>query len=69
MRLVEVIFETLENRLTRLFIALEVIAVFERLECMFLFMGKSLRHIYADIDYQVASAAAIALYGGKTFAA
>ncbi len=68
MRLVEVVFETLENRFARLFIALEVIAVFERLECMFLFARKSLRYIYADIDYQVASAVAIALYGGKTFA-
>ena len=66
--LVEVVFEALEDGLLRLLVALEVVAVLESLHGFLLIAAQRLGNVHADVDHQVALAAAVALYHGQSLA-
>ena len=65
--LIEVILEFLEDGVARLFVALEIVAVFKLLDSLFLFAAESFWNIHTDINNKIALSATIALNSGQAF--
>ena len=64
----KVILELLEDGVSGLLVALEVVTVTERLDGLLLFAGECPWHVDADVHHEVTLATAIALYGRQAFA-
>ena len=64
----EVILKLLEDGVSGLLVALEVVTVTESLDGLLLLSRECPWHVDADIHHEVTLAAAIALYGRQTFA-
>ena len=67
--LAEEVLEPLENRLLRLAVPFEVVALPEALDGLTLVFGEFFRHVDADMHHQIADARAVALNGGNALVA
>ena len=67
--LIEIVLKALEDRVFGLLVALEVVAVAELLNGLFLFAAECTRHIDTDVYHEIALAGTIALYSRQSLTA